>query len=126
MALFGDRLSQVRPSFTFTFLKGIGQPFFFKEQPVAQVLQSQLSGYGTRPWQVARVLDLHNVKEPCEMDKWDEKMVRDLIKTFVEIRFPTIYVLNKIDHKAADANIAKISEKYGEVCYSVPLLFCLF
>ncbi|KAL6078157.1 OBG-type G domain-containing protein [Balamuthia mandrillaris] len=84
------------------------------KQPVAQVLQSQLSGYGTRPWQVARVLDLHNVKEPCEMDKWDEKMVRDLIKTFVEIRFPTIYVLNKIDHKAADANIAKISEKYGE------------
>ncbi len=37
---------------------------------------------------------------------------------FMKVRFPTIYVLNKVDTPNADANVLRICEKYGEVCNS--------
>eukprot|EP01089_Gocevia_fonbrunei_P001126 TRINITY_DN11063_c0_g1_i1.p1 TRINITY_DN11063_c0_g1~~TRINITY_DN11063_c0_g1_i1.p1 ORF type:complete len:359 (-),score=77.01 TRINITY_DN11063_c0_g1_i1:99-1175(-) len=74
----------------------------------------QLSGYGSRQSQVQEALDRMGVKEPAEIDKWDEAKVKLLVETFVRVRFPTIFVLNKIDHPDADSNIMKICEKYGE------------
>lgn len=44
------------------------------------------------------------------MDNWDEPFVRKVVKQFMEDRFPTIIVLNKIDTPEADANIAKICQ----------------
>lgn len=50
-----------------------------------------------------------------DLSKWEEKDVERMVRVFREVRFPTIYVLNKVDTPAADANILRICEKYGEV-----------
>eukprot|EP01116_Phalansterium_solitarium_P010928 TRINITY_DN26527_c0_g1_i1.p1 TRINITY_DN26527_c0_g1~~TRINITY_DN26527_c0_g1_i1.p1 ORF type:complete len:445 (+),score=124.18 TRINITY_DN26527_c0_g1_i1:62-1396(+) len=78
----------------------------------ADTLQAQFSGYGTKPGQTQAALDLAGVKEPAGMEGWDEAMVRTVVSAFLEVRFPTILVLNKIDHPDADANIAKMCSKY--------------
>jgi len=80
----------------------------------ANTLQLQLSGYGTRLIQVQQTLDKVGIKEPSEMETWDNKMVHQVVDAFLSIRFPTILVLNKIDTPQSDANISKICKKYSE------------
>lgn len=60
-------------------------------------------------------MDKLDVKEPSNLEKWDEAKVHKLVDQFIEERFPTILVLNKIDLPEADANIARICQKYPQV-----------
>jgi ribosome-binding ATPase YchF (GTP1/OBG family) len=80
----------------------------------AATLQAQLSGYGSRLIQIQEVLDRMGAKEPAEMDKWDAQRVHEVVDMFMKVRFPTIYVLNKIDSPGADANVLRICDKYGD------------
>lgn len=41
--------------------------------------------------------------------------MHQFVAAFMKVRFPTVYVLNKIDSPQADANISRICEKYNEV-----------
>jgi ribosome-binding ATPase YchF (GTP1/OBG family) len=45
----------------------------------------------------------------------DSKRVHELVDMFMKVRFPTIYVLNKIDSPGADANVLRICDKYSDV-----------
>ncbi len=46
-----------------------------------------------------------------------------LVDVFLEERFPTVIVLNKIDHPDADANIQKICQLYGTVSHVMVQVF---
>eukprot|EP01113_Clastostelium_recurvatum_P045606 TRINITY_DN7853_c0_g1_i4.p1 TRINITY_DN7853_c0_g1~~TRINITY_DN7853_c0_g1_i4.p1 ORF type:complete len:451 (-),score=104.24 TRINITY_DN7853_c0_g1_i4:522-1874(-) len=80
----------------------------------AHTLQAQLSGYGTRLPQVMQALDTMGVKEPAAMETWDKARVEELVWVFIDVRFPTILVLNKVDMPASDQNIARICKRYPD------------
>ena len=46
------------------------------------------------------------------LEKWDIDDVHTLVSLFVAFRFPCIYALNKIDHKASSKYINKFYERY--------------
>ncbi|TDH69598.1 hypothetical protein CCR75_002576 [Bremia lactucae] len=74
----------------------------------------QLSGYGATPSLVSKVLDRLNVKERIDLTTWGEAEVHLLVSAFMEVRFPTILVLNKADQgDNTDQNIENLVEKYG-------------
>ena len=43
----------------------------------------------------------------------------------MKVRFPTIYVLNKIDSPGADANVLRICDKYGDVRARTDLIYII-
>lgn len=59
------------------------------------------------------------IKEPSELEKWDQDFVKKVVREFMEVRFPTVLVLNKIDCPESDMNIAKICQKYDSVSRKV-------
>ncbi|RLN90816.1 hypothetical protein BBJ28_00011287 [Nothophytophthora sp. Chile5] len=74
----------------------------------------QLSGYGATPALVGKMLDRLGAKEPLDLTTWGEDEVHKAVETFLDIRFPTVLVLNKADQgDDTDRNIEKIVEKYG-------------
>ncbi|WBW75333.1 Obg-like protein ATPase, OLA1-like protein [Schizosaccharomyces osmophilus] len=79
-----------------------------KANPV-HTLQNQFSGYGSNPATTARVLDSLHLNVPLE--SWDEATLDRIVSRFVDIKFPTVIALNKIDHPDADANISKIARR---------------
>ncbi|MCJ1350821.1 MAG: hypothetical protein MMC33_000802 [Icmadophila ericetorum] len=72
-------------------------------------LQNQFSGYGSTTNTVARTLETLALKTPLET--WTNEEVASMVSTFVNVRFPTVIALNKIDHPDADKNIAKIAKQ---------------
>ncbi|PRP89423.1 hypothetical protein PROFUN_01286 [Planoprotostelium fungivorum] len=78
----------------------------------ATTLQLQFSGYGSNFATVQKALDLMGIKEPSEMEKWDKEYVGKVVRGFMDVRFPTVIVLNKIDQPDADGNILRICQKY--------------
>jgi len=81
----------------------------------AITLQAQVSGYGSTIQVVQKALDAMGVKEPAEIENWDEVKVHLFVNFFLDERFPTILVLNKVDHSDSDKNIARICEKYPKM-----------
>jgi ribosome-binding ATPase YchF (GTP1/OBG family) len=77
---------------------------------ITDTLQAQLGGYGTSRMLTNQVLDKFNNKDPLE--SWQEETVRSFVDTFLDVRFPTIIALNKIDLPDSDKNIDRISRKY--------------
>lgn len=63
-------------------------------------LQLQFSGYGSNIQTVARCLDRLGLKQPLE--EWSDETIEDVVKAFIEEKFPTVYALNKIDHPDSD------------------------
>ena len=59
---------------------------------------------------MAKVLDELGLKEALE--NWSEETIERVVNKFVDVKFPTVIALNKIDHPDADKNIAKISKMY--------------
>ncbi|PFH35317.1 GTP binding protein [Besnoitia besnoiti] len=56
-----------------------------------------------------------------DLTLWDKERVLELVKVFVELRFPFVLVLNKCDVGVdADRNVVKISEKFSQQ----PLVMC--
>ena len=80
-----------------------------KASPV-ETLQNQFSGYGSNPNTVVRTLDKLKLKEPLEA--WSNETITEVVNAFIDIKFPTVFALNKIDHPDADKNVAKISKLY--------------
>ena len=83
--------------------------FVIEATPV-DTLQNQFSGYGSNAKIVAKVLDELGLKEPLE--NWSEGTIERMVNKFVDVKFPTVIALNKIDHPDSDKNIAKISKMY--------------
>eukprot|EP01117_Protostelium_nocturnum_P009887 TRINITY_DN3522_c0_g1_i5.p1 TRINITY_DN3522_c0_g1~~TRINITY_DN3522_c0_g1_i5.p1 ORF type:complete len:255 (-),score=24.87 TRINITY_DN3522_c0_g1_i5:395-1159(-) len=79
----------------------------------ATTLQLQFSGYGANLAIVQKSLDNLAIKEPSEIESWDREFVERVVKSFMDVRFPTIVVLNKIDQPDADSNILRICQKYS-------------
>ncbi|KAJ3124048.1 hypothetical protein HK098_001424 [Nowakowskiella sp. JEL0407] len=77
---------------------------------LAETFQSQFSGYGANLNMINKFLDALNPTEP--LNKWDDQYLLHAVNVFVETRFPTVIVLNKVDLPDADKNIDKICRKY--------------
>ncbi|KAK5116972.1 hypothetical protein LTR62_006693 [Meristemomyces frigidus] len=72
-----------------------------------ETLQGQFSGYGSTSAIVAKTLDQLALKQPLQ--DWDNATIERVVNTFVDVKFPTVLALNKIDHADADKNISKIA-----------------
>jgi ribosome-binding ATPase YchF (GTP1/OBG family) len=75
-----------------------------------ETLQGQFSGYGSTSAVVARTLDKIGLKEPLE--EWSDETIDKVVSAFADEKFPTVILLNKVDHADADKNISKISRMY--------------
>ncbi|KAL0587653.1 hypothetical protein ABG067_002672 [Albugo candida] len=75
---------------------------------------NQLSGYGASASLIGPMLDQLGYKDPCDLSTWSDREIAGLVSQFMSDRFPTILVLNKVDHGGeTDKNIERIVEKYG-------------
>ena len=77
------------------------------ESTAQDTLLAQLSGYGATPSHLARTLSALATSLPLET--WDPGTLHLLVSNFVDVKFPTVLALNKIDHPDADANISRIT-----------------
>ncbi|KIN02461.1 hypothetical protein OIDMADRAFT_119970 [Oidiodendron maius Zn] len=73
-----------------------------------ETLQGQFSGYGSTAPLVARTLDKLALKDPLET--WTEETIDKVVEAFTDEKFPTVYLLNKVDHADSDKNISKIAK----------------
>ena len=71
---------------------------------------AQFSGYGATPSHIARTLTILGTSAPLEA--WDPSTVHSLVSSFVDVKFPTVLALNKVDHPDADANIMRIAKTH--------------
>ncbi|KAJ1719021.1 hypothetical protein LPJ53_006137 [Coemansia erecta] len=89
-------------------------------------LHAQLAGYGTRREIVQRALDAVAGRVGLAIERWDAEALRMFIARFLDLRFPTVVALNKIDMPDADKNIAAIMRRYhgtgGSGSGAVPVL----
>ncbi|PVU91596.1 hypothetical protein BB560_006113 [Smittium megazygosporum] len=76
----------------------------------ADTLQTQLSGYGSTKDIVLETLSQPGLKP--SLQDWDADDVELFVFKFIDVRFPTIVALNKIDHPDSGKNINKIMTKY--------------
>ncbi|KAK3619474.1 hypothetical protein LTR56_023974 [Elasticomyces elasticus] len=75
-----------------------------------ETLQGQFSGYGSTSAVVARTLDkLFGPGKQPNLQDWSDEVVQQMVETFVDVKFPTVIALNKIDHPDADKNVSKIA-----------------
>lgn len=65
-----------------------------------ETLQNQFSGYGSTSQVVAICLD--RLKLNQALQDWSEETIMQVVKSFVDVKFPTVIALNKIDHPDAD------------------------
>ena len=77
---------------------------------VVETLQTQFGGYGSQTRLVQRALDRIEGLPPLE--EWDDHWITEVVKSFMQEKFPTVLALNKIDHPDADKNVSKIMLKY--------------
>lgn len=80
----------------------------------AQTLQQQFGGYGARRAVIVEVLSRLDVHDPVDLTLWDDAQVRRLVKTFVEVRFPTVLVFNKIDKKESSRWLGPLTERFAD------------
>eukprot|EP00918_Siedleckia_nematoides_P000441 GHVU01001107.1.p1 GENE.GHVU01001107.1~~GHVU01001107.1.p1 ORF type:complete len:427 (+),score=96.48 GHVU01001107.1:2395-3675(+) len=94
-------------------------------------LGSLLSGYGAPESLVAQLIDrLSAAIDPeARASSWSDADLQHVARQFVELRFPFVLALNKIDHAGGEClqNIVKISEIYDPssivVCSAVTECF---
>ncbi|KAI5963747.1 uncharacterized protein KGF55_002627 [Candida pseudojiufengensis] len=75
-----------------------------------ETLRQQLGGYVANKQLIANALDLIPNLPPLQ--DWDDEMLEKVVWAFMEIKFPTVLSLNKMDHPDADKNVSKIILKY--------------
>lgn len=73
-------------------------------------LRQQLGGYSANKKLISEALDLIPNLPPLQ--DWDDKMIETVVKAFMQVKFPTVLALNKMDHPDADKNVSKIMLKY--------------
>ena len=81
---------------------------------IVDTLQAQLSGYGTKPALTARLVAALGFHDSVDLAAMEPEDIRNIAATFVDLRFPIIYALNKIDHPDADLNILNVVQACGE------------
>ncbi|KAG0685581.1 hypothetical protein C6P41_004201 [Kluyveromyces marxianus] len=75
-------------------------------------LQAQFGGYGSHAPMIQRALARIPGLPPLE--QWTNEWITEVVKSFMQEKFPTVLALNKIDHPDADNNVSKIMLKYPE------------
>lgn len=75
-----------------------------------ETLRQQLGGYYANRQIITKALDL--VPELPDLKDWDDEMLENVVRCFMEVKFPTILALNKMDHPDSDKNVSKIMLKY--------------
>lgn len=89
----------------------------------------QFSGYQATASVVAQVVERLRAKEPVDLVTWTHADVLALVTLFLDVRFPTVLVLNKADRGAAtDRHIDALVAKYGSdqcVVASAAAEYCL-
>ncbi|AMD18657.1 HBL245Wp [Eremothecium sinecaudum] len=73
-------------------------------------MQAQLGGYGANLDLVQAALS--RTKDLPPLEKWDSSHITQVVKAFMQVKFPTVLALNKIDHPDADKNVTKIMLKH--------------
>lgn len=71
-----------------------------------ETLRQQLGGYSANKQLIGRALDLLPGLAPLQ--DWDNDTIEKVVRTFMEVKFPTVLSLNKMDHPDADKNVSKI------------------
>ncbi|CAI5760174.1 unnamed protein product [Candida verbasci] len=75
-----------------------------------ETLRQQLGGYSANKQMVGKALDLIPNLPPLQ--DWNSDIIEKVVKAFMEIKFPTVLALNKMDHPDSDKNVSKIILKY--------------
>ncbi|KAI0464707.1 hypothetical protein LJB42_002328 [Komagataella kurtzmanii] len=79
---------------------------------IVDTMQLQFGGYGAG----RKLIDeaLRNIKDLPPLEKWDNEWITRVVRSFMQVKFPTVLALNKIDHPDADKNVSKIMLRYPE------------
>lgn len=75
-------------------------------------LRQQLGGYSANKKLIGQALDLIPNLPPLQ--EWDDAMIAKVVKAFMQVKFPTVLALNKMDHPDSDKNVSKIILKYPD------------
>lgn len=75
-----------------------------------ETLRQQLGGYSANKQLIGKALDLLPGLPPLQ--DWDNETIEKVVRSFMEVKFPTVLSLNKMDHPDADKNVSKIILKY--------------
>ncbi|KAK6459524.1 P-loop containing nucleoside triphosphate hydrolase protein [Scheffersomyces xylosifermentans] len=75
-----------------------------------ETLRQQLGGYSANKQLIGKALDLLPGLAPLQ--EWDDATIEKVVKAFMQVKFPTVLSLNKMDHPDADKNVSKIILKY--------------
>mmetsp|Transcript_6045 Transcript_6045/g.5965 ORF Transcript_6045/g.5965 Transcript_6045/m.5965 type:complete len:416 (+) Transcript_6045:15-1262(+) len=78
-----------------------------------ETLRQQLGGYSANKQLIGKALDLLPGLAPLQ--DWDNETIEKVVKAFMQVKFPTVLSLNKMDHPDADKNVSKIILKYPEL-----------
>lgn len=82
-----------------------------------ETLRQQLGGYSANKKLIGKALDrypeVHGTPLP-PLEKWDQDTIEDVVRCFMDVKFPTVLSLNKMDHPDADKNVLKIILKYPD------------
>ncbi|RCK64069.1 hypothetical protein Cantr_10494 [Candida viswanathii] len=78
-----------------------------------ETLRQQLGGYVANKKLIGDALDL--IPDLPPLQDWDDDMLGKVVRTFMEVKFPTVLALNKMDHPDADKNVSKIILKYPKL-----------
>ncbi|KAM9991768.1 hypothetical protein ACTFIZ_012441 [Dictyostelium cf. discoideum] len=84
------------------------------KSPADLILQKKLSGYGTRISVVRQSLENIDLREPINLSVWTDDDVHKFVNSFLDVRFPTVLALNKVDQSTSDLNISRICSKYPD------------
>ncbi|KAI3402704.1 hypothetical protein KGF56_004585 [Candida oxycetoniae] len=80
------------------------------KQTTLETLRQQLGGYVANTQKIAQALD--RIPNLPPLEDWDDEMLERVVRAFMDVKFPTVLALNKIDHPDADKNVSKIILKY--------------
>lgn len=78
-----------------------------------ETLRQQLGGYSANKQLIGKALDLLPGLAPLQ--DWDNETIEKVVKSFMQVKFPTVLSLNKMDHPDSDKNVSKIILKYPEL-----------
>lgn len=78
-----------------------------------ETLRQQLGGYSANKQLIGKALDLLPGLAPLQ--DWDNETIEKVVRSFMQVKFPTVLSLNKMDHPDSDKNVSKIILKYPEL-----------
>lgn len=78
-----------------------------------ETLRQQLGGYYANKQLIGKALD--RIPNLPPLQEWDSAMIEQVVKAFMDVKFPTVLALNKMDHADADKNVSKIMLKHPDL-----------